>query len=104
MDFSWLTDFISSAIDRLLGLLYNSLIKLINLLIAGLASAATYVIGLFPASSSLPSSGVVDGSFLGTINWFLPITGLIQCLGIYFAGWLLYIGLAPLGRWLKVTK
>lgn len=104
MDFSWLTNFISSAIDRLIGLLQNLLIDLCNLLISAIASAGVAVIDLLPTASSLPSNGSFESSFLGVVNWFLPVNGLVDCLAFYFAGYLLYMASAPLLRWFKVVR
>lgn len=102
-DFSWLTNFISSMLDRLIGLLHNLVIDFCNAVIVALSSAVLAVVNFLP-SGSASSAGSVSSLFLGTINWFLPIPGIIASLTMYFSGWLLYMGIAPLTRWFKVTK
>lgn len=103
MDFSWLTGFISSAITALVGYIENLFYTCGNALISGVASACSAVINLLP-SGSFSGAGSVASSVLPVLNWFLPISGIITCLGLYFSAWLLYLGSAPLLRWFKVTK
>ena len=103
MDWSWLTGFITSAIQALIGYVENLFYTFANSVISGVASACSAGISLLP-SGSISSAGSVASSVLPVLNWFLPISGILTSLGLYFSAWLLYLGSAPLLRWFKVTK
>ena len=103
MDFSWLTGFISSAIDRLLKLLEYLFYGFCNAVIKGLATACAAVLSLLP-SGTFSAGPSIDTSVLPYLNWFLPISGIVYSLGLYFAGYLCYIGAAPVLRWFKVVR
>lgn len=103
MDFSWLTGFITSAITSIVGWITNLFYDFCNAFIVALAAACSAVLSVLP-TGSFNAGPSVDSSFLPTLNWFLPVSGILNSLSLYFVGYLLYIGSAPVLRWFKVTK
>lgn len=103
MDFSWLTDWLIGALEWFGQLIKNGIIEIINALIVAIAAICDAVIALLP-ESSYTAPGTVESTWLGVVNWFLPLNHIIYSLGMYLAAVLVLFGIGPVLRWLKVVR
>ena len=82
--FTLLMQFLVSLVQYFASFILDLFVSIINLFISGLFAVGSSVLSLFP-SASLPTSTVsnIPPLFLSTLNWFLPISTIIACLGVY---------------------
>lgn len=86
-------------------------ITVVNALISAVAAVAGAVISVLPASapgdtvpSALPDTLFAGNSFLGVLNWFLPVNHIVASLMFYLSAVVIYFTVAPLLRWVKILK
>ena len=103
MDFSWMTDWLVNILRWFGQAIYNGTIKLVNAIIIALAAFVDTVLSLLP-TTSYSTDGAFDSSWLGTLNWFLPISHMVNALAMYAAAVTLLFSVGPILRWLKVVR
>lgn len=103
MDFSWLTDWIVGVFDWFLQEIINGLIWIINQTILAICALAGMIIDLLP-SASYTVPGGIDSSWLGVMNWFLPINHIVASLAVYISAMLVLFGVGPILRWVKMVR
>jgi hypothetical protein len=75
------------------------LVLVVNLLVAALGAFAAGLIALCPPFPDPPSSPV--GGFVGYLNWFFPIGGLLAGLATFMAMWTLFLVVRIGLRWVR---
>lgn len=93
----------------LLDAIWNSLVDFLNAVIAGVSSLFTIFLNMLPDAGSVsgisaPTDPTAVQDFLGYANWFLPLNHIVASIGLYITATLLYFGIGPLLRWVKVIK
>ena len=100
---SWLADFAKSFLTWL----YNHGIDFAQSAIDTFVAFVLSCVGLFPAAPSPISNGAIPVGpvfqmVITTINWLFPVAFLIVVIGSTVSAMLVYFGIAPVLRWLKV--
>lgn len=96
----WLKNLFGWAFDCL----WNLLVDLFNAIIVAFCAIFSTIIELLPTVDASAPVSITDSDFLGFLNWFLPVGHMVQSLGLYITAMLLYFGIGPLLRWVKVIK
>lgn len=98
---SWLISLFSWVIDAI----YNVLVAVINAIVTVFCTFFDLVLNLLPTMSvSAPVSLDGESQFMGILNWFLPIGHIVNSITLYGTAMLLYFGVGPILRWIKVVK
>lgn len=96
----WLLTLVTWVFELLIGFV----VDLIQWLVGVLVSIAMTILNVLPEATPIQPPGEVYSSFLGIINWFLPINHINTSLMMYTAAIGLYFVTAPILRWIKVMK
>lgn len=87
--------------------LWNAGIDCIQLVNDGLVTFIISIVSLLPEGSQMPGVGTAPESetwlkMLQALNWIFPVSFLVTVVGLFAAGCLLYVCIAPLARWAKL--
>lgn len=100
-------NWLASLFESILAKGYNLLIDLLQGAFDGLMTAIVAFVSLFPSGSPLPTGPATPtGSFfdqaINAINWVFPVGYMLSLVTFLVGGYLSYIIIAPLARWLKL--
>ena len=101
---NWIANYFVGYIVKL----YNIVIDAAQLIFDGLITLIIGIVSLFPSGPSVPTgpSALTDsmgGTILNAINWVFPFSYLVTLIGFMAAGYLAYVVIAPLARWVKLS-
>lgn len=100
---AWLVNFFESILVK--G--YNLLIDLFQGIFDAFITAVIAFVSLFPSGPALPAvpsapTGTFTDIAINAINWVFPVSYMLSLVAFLVAGYLAYVFIAPLARWLKL--
>jgi hypothetical protein len=75
------------------------LVAVVNLLVAAVGALATGVLALCPPFPDPPDAPL--GGFIGWLNWFFPVGGLLAGLAVFMGLWTLFLVVRTALKWVR---
>jgi hypothetical protein len=79
-------------------------ISILNTLISGLGATLSFIVSVLPTSPFHVLDNTPINSYLGMINWFIPVTPILTELTLFCSAVLIYYGFSIVERWIKVIE